>query len=155
MRSNGAGTFVGSPSVTTRAALPVAPPCTYPVALNSPHLVGSRVDAMRLSGAGVRILIRSRRTFRNFRNGAACAQAVDVGRVESQFLENLVVVLSDLRSTLCGYLGYTMHLNRAVDRRRQLAAGALQRDDNVVRPQLRVVNHLFGPAHGAERHVHA
>src|SRR6266850_6569998 len=136
MRSNGAATVVGSPSVITSAALPFAPSCTYPIALNSPHLVGMRVDAARLSGpVPLPMSMRLRRAFRCFRNGATRAQAVDFGRVESQFLENLVVVLSDFRSALCGHFGNAMHLNRTADRRSDLAARPLDRDDDVIRSQ--------------------
>src|SRR6185312_10193392 len=83
-----------------------------PMALNMPHLVGMRIDAMRRSallGAalivfalvlGILVIpdmvrhIRLRRTLLCFRNGTARAQAVDVGRAEAQLLENLLIVLS-------------------------------------------------------------
>ena len=35
-------------------------------------------------------------------NGTACAQAIDLGRVEPHLLEHLVVVFAEFRSTLCG-----------------------------------------------------
>src|SRR5260221_3742449 len=115
-----------------------------------------RVDATRLSELVSSVLaMRSRRALRCLGNGAARAQTIDFGRVESQFLENLVVVLSDFRSALCGHFGDAMHLDGTADGRSNLAAGALDRDDDVIRLQLWVVDHLFRPAHGAERDVHA
>src|SRR5438105_10706736 len=146
MRSNGATAVVGSPRVIASAALalPFAPSCTYPVALNRPHFVGMSVDAMRRGGpVSMPLAMRLRRTFRCFRNGAARAQAVDFGRVESQFLENLIVVLADFRSALCGHFGDAMHLNRTADRRSNLAASALHRDDDVIRSQRWTVHHPF------------
>ena len=46
-----------------------------------------------------------------------------------------------------------MHINWTADRRGQLAAGAFERNDDIVRAQLRIIDHLFRPAHCAERHV--
>jgi hypothetical protein len=46
-----------------------------------------------------------------------------------------------------------MHLKRARDRGRQLAAGALKRNDDVIRPELGIVEHLLWPAHRSERHM--
>src|SRR5260221_13640697 len=101
-----------------------------------------RVVAIRLSGpVPLPMSIRLRRTFRCVRNGAARAQSVDFGRAESQLLEYLVVVLSDFRSALRGYLGDAMHLNRTADRRGQPFACALERNDDVIRSQLGIVDH--------------
>src|SRR5437868_8831087 len=125
MRSNGAAAVVGSPRVIASAALalPFATSCTYPVALNRPHFVGMSVDATRLSELVSSVLaMRSRGTFRCFRNCAACAQAIDFGYVESQLLQNLLVVLADIRRALCGHFGDAVHLNRTADRRSNLAA---------------------------------
>src|ERR1700694_1160285 len=137
MRSSGAFTALMSPRISASAELvcpfAFARSCAYPIASNGPHLVGRRVEAMRL---GEQLAMRLRCTLRRLRNSATRTQAIDFGRVESQFLENLVVVLSDFRSALRGYFGNSMHLNRTADRRRQLAAGAFQRDDDVVQPQL-------------------
>src|SRR6266496_4347343 len=148
MRTNGASTSLRSPKVIASAvfvlALPFVTSCAYPIASNSPHLVGMRVSATRLSELVLSVLpMRLRRALRCFRNGTARAQTVDFGCVESQFLENLVVVLSDVRGALCRYLGDTMHLNRTADRRCQLAAGAFERDEDVIRSQLWIVDHLF------------
>src|SRR6266446_9022798 len=101
MRSNGAAAAVGSPRAIASAALPFAPPCTYPRALNSPHLVGMRVDATRLSELVSSVwAMRSRSALRCVRNGAAGAQTFDFGRVESELLQNLLVVLADVRRAL-------------------------------------------------------
>src|SRR5262249_38112316 len=56
------------------------------------------------------------------RKGAARPQAVDVGRGEPQLLENLLVVLSEVRGAPGGHFGDAMHLNRTADRRGQAAA---------------------------------
>src|SRR6266850_684951 len=88
-------------------------------------------------------------------NGAARAQAVDFGRVEPQLPEHLVVVLADVRGAPRRHLGNPMHLDRATDRRGELAAGAFERNDDLVQPQLRVVDYLLWSAHGAEGDVDA
>src|SRR5882757_11562339 len=89
------------------------------------------------------------------RNGAARPQTIDLARAESKLPENFLVVLSNLWGPLRGHLGDAMHLKRAADRRRQLAAGAFERNDDVVRPELGIVDHLLRPAHRSERHVSA
>ncbi len=48
-----------------------------------------------------------------------------------------------------------MHLDRAADRRGQLAPGAFERNYDVIRPKLRIVDHLLRPAYGPERDVDA
>src|SRR6266567_2855168 len=131
MRSNGASASFTSPKIIATAAfvlaLPFVTSCAYPIASNSPHLVGRRVDAMRLAGpVSIRLAMRLRRTLPWLRNGPARAQSIDLDRIESQLLENLVVVLSDFRGALRGYFGNSMHLDRAADRGRQLAAGAFE-----------------------------
>src|SRR5712671_6358516 len=89
------------------------------------------------------------------RNGTARMQTIDFGRAESELPENFLVVFSNLWGALCGYLGDTMHLKRARDGGRQLAAGAIERDDDVVRLELRILDHLLRPTHRSERHVNA
>src|ERR1700761_420076 len=76
------------------------------------------------------------RMFRCFRNGTARTQTIDLGRAKSQLPENLVVVFSNLRGALRGHLGDAMHLKRAADCGRQLAACTFERNDDVIRPQL-------------------
>src|SRR5271168_2415220 len=90
-----------------------------------------------------------------FGNGSACTQAVDVGRTKSQLTQNLLIVLPELGSALGGDLRDAMHLNRARDRRRQLAAGAVERNDDVVWPQLRIIDDLLRAAHRTEGDVNA
>src|SRR5229473_5445001 len=83
------------------------------------------------------------RMFLCFRNGTAGTQTIDFGRAKSQLPENLVVVFSNLRGALRGHLGDTMHLKRARDCGRQLAAGTVEWNDDVIRPELGIVDHLF------------
>src|SRR5712672_1817089 len=90
-----------------------------------------------------------------FRNGAARTQTIDFGRAESELPENLIVVFSNLWGALRGHFGDAMHLKRAADRRRQLAAGTVERNDDVVRPELGIVDHLLWPTHRSERYVNA
>ena len=51
-------------------------------------------------------------------------------------------------------LGDAVYLNWAADRLVELAAGAFERHDDLVQPQLRVLNYFLGSTHGAERDVH-
>src|SRR5262249_3230929 len=97
----------------------------------------------------------SRRTLLGLRDGPARAQTIDILRAEPELRENLLVVLSQLRGASCRHLADAMHLNRAADRRGQLAAGAFERNDDVIRTQLRIVDDLLRPAHGAEGDVDA
>src|SRR6266508_3345216 len=90
-----------------------------------------------------------------FWNGTARAQAVDFGRAVAQLPENLLVVFSDLWGALRGYFGDAMHLKRAADCGRQLAAGTTKRNDDIVRLELGIVDHLLRPTHRSERDVHA
>src|SRR6202049_2165281 len=90
-----------------------------------------------------------------FRNGTAGTQTIDFGRTESELPENLLVVFSNFWGALRGHLGDAMHLKRAVDRRRQLATGAFEWNDDVIRLELGIVDHLLRPTHRSERHVNA
>src|SRR5216684_373758 len=100
-------------------------------------------------------VVTSSRVFLCFRNGTARTQTIDFGRAKSELPENLLVVFSNLRGALRGHLGNAMHLKRAADRRRQLAAGTVERNDDVIRPELGIVDHLLRPTHRSERHVNA
>src|SRR6266568_8762797 len=107
MRTNGASASFRSPKVIATAvfvlAFPFVTSCAYPMASNSPHLVGRRVDAMRLAGpVSTRLAMRLRRTLPWLRNGSARAQPIDFGGVDSHLAPNLVVVLSDLGGALRG-----------------------------------------------------
>src|ERR1700730_7446689 len=90
-----------------------------------------------------------------FRNGTAFMQNIDFGRAKSELPENFLVVFSNLRGALRGHFGDAVHLKRAADCGRQLAAGTIERNDDVIRLELRVVDHLLRPAHRSERHVNA
>ena len=137
-----------------------------PMASNIPHLVGMRVDAIRQSMPVCAVLIVSvlvpsialetlRRAFLCFRNGAALAQAVDFARAEAQLLENRLVVLAKCRGALCRDFRNAMHIDGAADRRGELAARPFERNDDVVRAQLGIVDDFFRSAHDAERDVDA
>ena len=91
----------------------------------------------------------------SFRHGAACAEAIDFGGGEPKLLENLLVVFSKGRSALRSHFHHPVHLNGAADRRGQFAACAFERNDDLVRPQLRIIDHFLGPAHDAEGDVNA
>ena len=85
------------------------------------------------------------RMFLCFRNGTAPTQAIDFGCAESELPENFLVVFSNLWGALRGHLGDAMHLKRAGDGGRQLAAGTIERNDDVVRLELRILDHLLRP----------
>ena len=85
------------------------------------------------------------------RDRAARAEALDLLRVETELLEDLVVVLSEIRTPFCRYFGDALYLDGTADRGGHLAAGAFDRNDDLVRSQLRIVDHFLRPAHGAER----
>src|SRR5712672_1269192 len=133
------------------------------MASNMPHLVGMRADAMRHSVPVCTAFIvcaviagmALRRALLCFRNGATRPQAVDFIRAEAELLENFLVVLAEVGRAACGLLCDAMHLYRAADRRGELAAGAFERNDDVIRPQLWITHDLFRPAHGAEGDVDA
>src|SRR5262249_49803316 len=93
--------------------------------------------------------------FLDFRHRAAGAQVLDAIGVKSQVAHDPFGVRAEVGSTPGRYLGDTVQLNRTADRRSQLAAGAFERNDDFVGPQLRIFDHLLRPAHGAERDVNA
>src|SRR5258708_26794215 len=90
-----------------------------------------------------------------FRNGTARTQTIDFSRAKSQLPENLLLVLSNLWGALRGHFRDAMHLKRAADGGRQLAAGTIERNDDIVRLELRIVDHLLRSTHRSERHVNA
>src|SRR5258707_4375938 len=90
-----------------------------------------------------------------FRNGSARTQTIDFGCAKSELPENLVVVFSNLRGALRRHLGDAMYLKRARDGGSQLAAGTIERNDDVIRLELGIVDHLLRPTHRSERHVNA
>src|SRR6266404_4557027 len=82
-------------------------------------------------------------------------QTIDFGSAKSELPENLVVVFSNLWGALRRHFGDAMHLKRAADGGRQLAAGTIERNDDVVRLELRIVDHLLRPTHRSKRHMDA
>src|SRR6266446_866164 len=100
-------------------------------------------------------VVTSSRVFLCFRNGTARMQTIASGRAKSELPENLLVVFSNLRGALRGHLGDAMHLKRAADCGRQLAAGTIERNDDVVRLELGILDHLLRSTHCSERHVSA
>src|ERR1043166_6688208 len=108
------------------------------------------------SDVAVVVASRSRtlgRALLRFRHGATRAQAVDVISVKSQLPEDDVVMLAEVRRTPRRLRGDAVHLNRAADRRGQLAADAFERDVHVICGQLRIVDYLLRSAYCAERDV--
>src|SRR5262245_10331828 len=78
----------------------------------------------------------------DFRHRTVGAQVIDAISVKSQVTQDLIGVLAEVGSTPGRNLGDTVQLNRAADRRSQLAAGAFERNHDVVCRQLRIVDHL-------------
>ena len=56
-------------------------------------------------------------------------------------------MFAELRGSLRRHLGHAMHLHRAADRRGQPVAGTFERNDDVVRAQLRVADDVAWPLH--------
>src|SRR5258707_2026667 len=90
-----------------------------------------------------------------FRHCAARVQALDFGRAETELVENLFVVLSNCRGTPGRHLNHAVNLDWAADCRRQLAAGYFERDHNVIRPQLRIVDDFLWAPDGAAADMYA
>src|SRR5271168_1406834 len=91
-----------------------------------------------------------RRAFLCFRNGAALAQAGDFARAKAQLLENRLVVFSKCWGPLGRDFRNAVHIDRATDRRGELATRSFQGNDDVVCAQLGVVDYFFRSAHDAE-----
>src|ERR1700754_1892191 len=98
---------------------------------------------------------RSDRVFLCLRHGAAFAQALDAAGVEAEFAQDLLGMLAEVGRAPGRSLGDAMHRNRAADGRGQPAAGTFQRNDDAVRRQLRIVDHLLRSADFAKGDVHA
>src|SRR4051812_22786779 len=105
---------------------------------NLPHLVGMRAEAMRQSAPVCAVapvlfscadigFVSLRRAVLGVRSGTACAQAIDFGGAETELFENLFIMLAKRRGALCWHFGDAMHLNRAADRRGELAPGPFER----------------------------
>src|SRR4051794_24604417 len=78
------------------------------------------------------------------RDGAAGIKLFDLGRVEPELLENLVIVLTEAGPATRRLLCNAVHLHGAADCEGQLAFCGLERNDDVVRAQLRVVDDFTG-----------
>src|SRR5947207_5545528 len=116
---------------------------------------GAGVEHEQAAGAvviGIHGLAHLRVLFGS-RDGPARTEAGDLLRCEPNLSENLVVVLADLRGTFRGYFRHVVHRYRAADRPIELPARALERHDDAVRPELRVVDDAPRLAHDAVRDV--
>src|SRR6266436_8841563 len=152
IRSNGTPS-VGSPmtiaSADSTRRVPFDTSRSYPMASNIPHLVGMWVDATRQSGPTwtMPVMFASKELSGLSlcpRYGAAGMKLFDLASVEPELPENVVIVLAEVGRTACGFLCNAVHLHGAADRRGQLASRALERNDDVVRAQLRVIDDLGG-----------
>src|SRR5882757_5247870 len=90
-----------------------------------------------------------------FGNGGTGVQALDFGGTEPELPQDLVVVLADVRRPPGWRLGDAVHLDRTADGQGELAARPFEGNDDLVGPELRIVDHLLRPADGAERDVDA
>src|SRR5882724_814232 len=70
-------------------------------------------------------------------NGGTGVQALDFGDAETELLQDLVVVLADVRRPPGWRLGDAVHLDRAADGRGEPAARPFEGNDDLVWPQLR------------------
>src|SRR5260370_27661172 len=89
------------------------------------------------------------------RDRAARTQACDVVICESKFLQHFFVVLADSRRAPGRYFSNTVHLNRTADGRGQLLASSFERNNDVIRSQLRIINDFLRLTHSAERDLSA
>src|ERR1700693_1821911 len=85
------------------------------------------------------------------RDSATGTWACDVATCESKLLQHLIVVLDDARRPPGRHFRNSVLLNGTADGRGQLFAGTFERNDDVVRSQLRIVNDFLRPTHGAKR----
>src|SRR5579862_2597446 len=87
------------------------------------------------------------------RNDAGGPQPIDVACTESELIQDFLGVLANAGRAPSRLLGHAMDLDRTADRRGQFLAGAFERNDDVVRPQLRIVDDIQWIPHGTECHV--
>src|SRR5439155_24601219 len=71
-------------------------------------------------------------------DSALRAQAIDLISSETELFENFVIVLTKFWGTARRHLRSAMHGERAAHGELQMFAGAFERDDHVVREQLRI-----------------
>src|SRR6266576_2913271 len=87
---------------------------------------------------------------RGFADSPAGAQAGDFVSIESEFIEYFLVVFAEFRCAFRRHFGDTLYLHRTADRGGQLATCAFERNDDVIYPQLRIVDDLLRAANRAE-----
>ena len=64
-------------------------------------------------------------------------------------------MLADFWSASGRHFGNAVHLNRTVDGRSQFLAGSFERNDDVIRSQLRIIHDFLRVTNGAEGDVNA
>src|SRR5258706_205562 len=161
MRSSGAPSHT-SPRISAYAVSGGAPSATarsYPRISNAPHFVGSRAEATsRGDLVSVRSMtmlhLRTRRSARLhtlLRAGdrAGRLQALDLAGVESQLLQDLVVVLTEVGRTPRRHLRRLRDRHRAVHRVTGRGAAVVDAHHDVVREELRILDDLLGDLHDA------
>ena len=84
------------------------------------------------------------------RNCFVRKENVDIFRREAKLPQQLIVVLAQFRAALCRDFGDTVQLDWTADRGRHLASRALERDDNIVLPELRIFHDLARMVNDAE-----
>src|SRR5689334_21207096 len=82
-------------------------------------------------------------------------KAIDLIRIKAEFVENLLIVFAELRSTFRSHFGHTVDLNRTADCRSYVVTRAFDRDYDVIRAQLRIVDDFLWTADGAKRNLGA
>src|SRR5271165_1240806 len=147
--------LVGIRAVATRRNLPVSA-AVFIYASESRSLaetpqISGNPHHIRISGS----LCSHHRVFFCIRDGTVCVQALDVGRAESELSKNLFIMFSQCRGAPCRHFADAMHLNGTADCRGQRVARPLERHDDVIESQLRIVDHLLWCTHGTERDVDA
>src|SRR4051812_38444193 len=78
---------------------------------------------------------------------SARTEAFDLLRVEAELLEDFFVVFADLGRSLRRHLCDTVNLQGTADGGLQRSTSAFERYDNVIDPELRIVDDLAGRAH--------
>ena len=76
-------------------------------------------------------------------NSAIRTQAIDLITAETELFENFVIVLTKFWGTARWHFRSAMHFERAAHGELQMFAGSFERNDHVVRKQLRVGRYFF------------
>src|SRR4029077_12585637 len=87
------------------------------------------------------------------RDSTARTQTVDLVAAETELFEDFVIVLTKFGSTARRHFCSAMHFERAAHGELQVVAGTFERDDHVVREQLRVGRYFFRASDDAVRDV--